>query len=452
MARQWDEWARSSEMRNPGVNPSRKRIRITICAGTSSGHEIGQASIEGVINHDQQATVTFKVVETLVGGLNDGTVDEATATDQGLRRDATQANPQLANFARDHLPGLAETVSDFMASVEGRYWLWQFSTGVTSLDVILERLGQEIAEAFQLWVAMQEDTDQLVRNVANGVVWNSEGDRASSAGSSTVAVERPEQAENDGISQDGPSVARVEGEDGAKEDQETQGELDDEGMERGSAPTQQETQGDLDMRTMDCEGDNSAGGSGHGAESDLPEVLPGDSDLHEGDDRHAREGDSELPAGEGEDGRSALCERDDRAAHAEEEGQGAEVEAGFDAVEMSHGEGNSNNHGQSDMVLGEGMDVESAYDVPSAWRRVLEAWNDPAVGAGLADSVLSGGEFEHAVNHLDDSQLPETSSAENAGGDAAAAGPSSSPTARGSSSTESTEGGLRQTDLKSWLK
>ena len=54
-----------------------------------------------------------------------------------------------------------------MASVEGRRWLWQFSTGVTSLDVILERFGQDIAEAFQLWVAMQEDTDQLVRNVAN---------------------------------------------------------------------------------------------------------------------------------------------------------------------------------------------------------------------------------------------------------------------------------------------
>ena len=65
---------------------------------------------------------------------------------------------------------------------------------------------------------------------------------------------------------------------------------------------------------------------------------------------------------------------------------------------MSYEEGNSNNHGQGSMELGEGMHMEGAYDVPLAWSRVLEAWNDPAVGAGVADSVLSGGEFEHSAH------------------------------------------------------
>ena len=37
------------------------------------------------------------------------------------------------------------------------------------------------------------------------------------------------------------------------------------------------------------------------------------------------------------------------------------------------------------------------YDVPQAWQRVQQAWNDPAIGAGLEDSALSCGEFEHSV-------------------------------------------------------
>ena len=98
MARQWDEWALSSETCNPEVNPSRKRIRVTICVGTGSGHEIGQASVEGVINHDQQATVTFNVVETLAGGLNDGAANEAMEIDRGLQRDAAQANPSACQL------------------------------------------------------------------------------------------------------------------------------------------------------------------------------------------------------------------------------------------------------------------------------------------------------------------------------------------------------------------
>ena len=276
--------------------------------------------------------------------------------------------------------------------------------------------------------------------------------------------------------QDGPDVARVEGAEGADGDQDTQ---------RGSAPTQQDTQGDLEMREMDCADDDR--GNGGGVSSDLPDILPGDSAVHEGDDRHVGEGgallpageerdvdlpgflpgdsdlhagedrharcdDSELPEGEGQDGHSELCVRDERAVHAAEDDQGAEMDTGFGGVEMGPSEGNSNNQGPDNTELGDGVHAECAYDVPLAWRRVLEAWNDPAVGAGLADSVLSAGEFEHAVHHLDDSQHSEAGDVEGAGGDLATAGPSSSPAARGSSSTESTDGGLRQTNLKSWLK
>ena len=267
--------------------------------------------------------MTFNMVETLVGGLSAGTVDEAMEMDRGLRRDAAQANPQLANFERDHLPGLEETVSDFMASVEGRHWLWQYSMGVTSLDVILERFGQDIAEAFQLWVAMQEDTDKLVRNAANGVAWNSAGDRASSTGSFTMAVERPEQAAEDGGSQDGPDVARVDGGHDAGEDQDTQ----------------QNTQGDLDMRSMDCDDDNRGGGCG--ANSDFQDVLLSGSALHVGEAQYEGEGDSELPVSGGRDaalldslpGDAALHEGEGH--HALEEGSGlleAEGQDGHSAL------------------------------------------------------------------------------------------------------------------------
>ena len=181
MAQRWDDWALASEMSDQRMIPSRKRVRITICAGTSSGNDIGQACIEGVIAHDQQATVSFNIAETLVGGLHSPSPGHVN----------THADPQLAGFERDHLPGLPEMVQSFLCSLEGRHWLWRLQTGTATADMLEERFGSDIAEAAQLWVAMQDDMEKGVKNLANGTgLTAGSGDNvaASTSGSSTMAM------------------------------------------------------------------------------------------------------------------------------------------------------------------------------------------------------------------------------------------------------------------------
>ena len=192
MAQQWDDWAMRSELNRTQQPPSRKRVKITICARTGNGQEIGEACVEGVIDPDQQLRVTFSVVEAALGGL-DGMNDATSSV-------PSQTAPQLADFRRDHLPGLSEIVGDFMASITGRRWLWQLN-----LPVIEERFGNDVAEAFQLWEAMQADTDTLVRNAADHLM-EVDVEGASESESSTVEVETAKRKVD---SQDGVSVARV---------------------------------------------------------------------------------------------------------------------------------------------------------------------------------------------------------------------------------------------------
>ena len=99
-------------------------------------------------------------------------------------------------------------------------------------------------------------------------------------------------------------------------------------------------------------------------------------------------------------------------------------------------------------------------DVPQAWQRVLQAWNDPAIGAGLEDSALSCGEFEHSVGGHHGEPVMEAAG-EEPGQEAAtaalgaaaeaSAGPGSPSSRRTRSSTETAEVGPRQ-NLKGWLK
>ena len=160
MAQRWDDWAVSSEMNKPSLpEPSKKRIRVTVCVGAACGRDLGETVIEGVVNHDDTAAVTFNVVETLLG------TPSHTGPSSGHSFVSAQAAPQLADFDRAHLPGLAEHVVDFMLTVEGRHWLWQYSVDAVTSAEIEERFGAEIAEAFQLWVALKEDLDKTVRNV-----------------------------------------------------------------------------------------------------------------------------------------------------------------------------------------------------------------------------------------------------------------------------------------------
>ena len=246
MAQKWDDWAIASELNDTQQPPSRKRVRITICAGTGSGQSIGEACIEGVIAHDQQATISFNVVESLVGGLGRPTVGAVN----------THADPQLASYEKDHLPGLPEMVHDFLGSIEGRHWLWRLQEGTATADMLMQRFGQEIAEAAQLWLALQEDLDRDVRNLADGTTAAGVTDggiadggaEGSTSGSSTVAVDNDDERVSSLM---GPAVARIgaAGEDQGGGEGEGQHEQGDGGDEEEAARSE-----DAGVDVMDCGG------------------------------------------------------------------------------------------------------------------------------------------------------------------------------------------------------
>ena len=378
LAQQWEDWAVRSEMDRVEQPPSKKRVKITVCAGTSSGATIGEATIVGVIAHNQQAMVSFNVVETLVGGV--APMDNGTSP---------HADPQLACYESDHLPDLSEVVQAFMVSVEGRHWLWRFGRKLVSLEEVEARFGQDIAEAFQLWTAMQMDTEKEVVNVAERLV---EDDCSSSTGSSTIRVERDQ---HDDESIEGAEVARVEEAKSADESGKA---------EEGAGVSE----------------DNLVNSTGLNVFSEVNATLP-DS----GPDGSVRR--AELSEAEGDNTTGA----GDRMA-------GAEADTGADA--------------------GSEMDIagEEPSVVPAVWENVLEAWNHPSIGAGLPDSALSSGEFQHEAPQ---GSAAMTSSGSHAAADAlfveAEAASNTGSSRRSRSSTDRAEGddnGLKQTDLKGWLK
>ena len=111
----------------------------------------------------------------------------------------------------------------------------------------------------------------------------------------------------------------------------------------------------------------------------------------------------------------------------------------------------------------EGVEVNNnnrtSSGVPAAWHRILQTWNDPAVGAGLEDSALSCGEFERPLHGGDEPAMSSSSGgSSHAGNDVvmdAAVEPleASAPSRTSSgSATERAESGPKQTNLKGWLK
>ena len=60
LAQRWDDWAVRSEMDREHLQPSRKRIKVTMCVNAAGGQEVGTACVEGVIDHNQRPTVTFQ--------------------------------------------------------------------------------------------------------------------------------------------------------------------------------------------------------------------------------------------------------------------------------------------------------------------------------------------------------------------------------------------------------
>ena len=138
-----------------------------------------------------------------------------------------------------------------------------------------------------------------------------------------------------------------------------------------------------------------------------------------------------------------------------EEASSARASASDAQLEEEGHEGTNNNEADH---LG-GMEGEGEpYVVPDAWQRVLRAWNDPAIGAGLA--IVNGhgqGHDEHGgLEHLEDADVGEPGNVHSANpghsSAVAAGGPSSSPTRRSRTASERGEGGPKQTNLKGWLK
>ena len=431
-----------------------------VCAGTKAGQQLGEACIEGIVEHDQQPMVAFAVVETPLGGLGE------------TANLASQAGPQLADFHRDHLPGLSETVGDFMDSITGRDWLWQFSSGAVALSVVETRFGRDIAEAFELWAAMQADTDFMVRNVADHLMETAEEVEGESD-SATVEVERPSKTNN---SQEGECAARIE----VTEDQEGAEEKD-----TSSSPQEESEKDGMTDEVRD--GHWAVGAELEDGDREEVHATMYDS-LPEGHDQELRDGlgAALLPEGHDQELReelraavppgALLPEGHDQELRGEPDaailpgaslvGEGGEnqneMDNAHDGTQMAGAAaGQAENGADADAVAGE-MEEDMAagllpYAVPAAWRRVLNAWDDPAVGAGLGDvsepgqeSVLSNGDFEHpaAPGHGQTELENQNDYA------AGAAASTSSPTRRSRTTTErvAQESGPKQTDLKGWLK
>ena len=408
MAQQWDDWAVASELNNTKPPPSRKRVRITICAGTGNGQSIGEACIEGVIAHDQQATISFNVVEALVGGLGQPALGAVNS----------HADPQLAGYERDHLPGLPEMVQDFLCSLEGRHWLWRLQEGTANVDMMVQRFGQEIAEAAQLWLALQEDLDKGVRNLADGTATVAVGTEGSTSGSSTVAVDNGDEGAS---SLTGPAVAHIGA---AGEDQEKEASERQDGQSHGEGEEEAMCSEAADVDVMDCDGNEGAERDGREGQT-IHDTVPDSLQLAGGmeDDR-------------GQNVPGANVEGDESNHECGVEG----TEVAMNAVDMNAAEVDVNH------------DEREPYDVPLEWHRILRAWDDPAIGAGLEDSALSTGEFERPFTHGVGSAVEP-----GAAGPAVDGEPPESSTSSRTGMTRSTEGsesgsGAKQTDLKGWLK
>ena len=256
--------------------------------------------------------------------------------------------------------------------MEGRHWLWQFSQSLVGIEEIEARFGQDIAEAFQMWVALQKDMEMEVKNAADCL---REESRASSSDTATVPVEVP-----------GGELSSVEGAEVAR--------VMDEGT---AAHTTAETgmEHNAMQEVAGVEGASEDNGFRPGVEGVACEVEATMPDSLQDDE-------SALRAGLGDALRGLMPEDemvggDEVAGHDGNGGGTGRSEQG-DEREV-HAARNTEAHEEENTEEGHAMDVDGGepYVVPPAWARVLRAWNDPAIGAGFPDSVLSCGDFQHGA-------------------------------------------------------
>ena len=159
MQQSWDDWAMRSELDRGQPLPSRKRIRVVLTVGSASGSKLGGAEVVGTMEADQFPVVSFRVEETILGGVEGG-----AGVEHGPQATAAHAAPHLAKFDPECLPGLGQDMIDIMNTDEVRHWLHLFCEGLTTTDVIAERFGVEVSEVFEMWAAVQHDTNEAARN------------------------------------------------------------------------------------------------------------------------------------------------------------------------------------------------------------------------------------------------------------------------------------------------
>ena len=195
--------------------------------GDAAGNQLGEAHIESTMDAGGQPIISFQVTETLLGTVADPGIEVGPAAV------ARHADPKLADFDPECMPGLSEGMKAFMATKEARYWLQQFVDGMVSEEVIGSRFGTEVLELFQMWLAIQEDMDAHVRNCADAirtVAETAHEDEGEGSDATTIAV-GDEQEANARAGYVAPEGERNTGEDGSSHASVAEGEAQNEAGE-----------------------------------------------------------------------------------------------------------------------------------------------------------------------------------------------------------------------------
>ena len=424
MQQRWDDWAMRSELDRGQPLPSRKRIRVVMTVGGPEGREVGEAEVVGVVEASQVPIVSFKVEETLLGGVEGG-----AGTDHGPAATAAHAAPQLAVLDPECLPGLGQEILDIMSTREARHWLKLFAEGLTTTEVIATRFGARISEVFEMWVAVQNDAGEAALNCGDKVVSRTadgeeDGNDATSSEASTIAVEGP--AVTSPLGRPMPvSYVTPTGEAAA-------------GSDSGECP-----RGGADLRGMDC------GGVSENVDADSAQRSEMDVDGNlEGEELLAREGARESERR----GDGARMNDSTKGVLEVAEGNTESLPTAGPASRPGGGAGE-----EGDGVLrAEEDELDPFTGIPRRWAEFWRQTNaDLSLGVGFPgpdDSVgtsISDGLHTMPGNVVGPTQADDVE--EVAGGSVAAV--ASGTETRTTSSTEvSEESGVRQTDLRSWLK
>ena len=169
-AQDYEDWAVASELERPCQQPSRKRIRVAVCVGSSTGLEVGHAVIEGNLPMDQAATVTFQVQETVLGGSDmEGGREQEQGRGQGVEHapvsaPVTHHAEDMEDINVEELPELDGNVRETLQSDEARTWLRRLRRDEVTPQAVKDKFGEAVVEAMLMWIALQEDHERDVLN------------------------------------------------------------------------------------------------------------------------------------------------------------------------------------------------------------------------------------------------------------------------------------------------